>query len=142
MHQLQYEAEVHTRQSVHARQSARHAYAKMPAMKNASYRSVAVITAVLLLPTGALSASSVPPFEVAYRAWELVTQLARRNADPGIGGQCARTFRPFVSAGLRMQTRQEQDIAAVSCLEAARSACASSKLRAAAETAKKCEEFR
>ena len=81
----------------------------MPTMKDARYRSVAVIAAVLLLPTGALTASHVPPFEVAYRAWELVTQLARRNA---------------------------------ACWEAARSACTSSKLRAAAATAKKCEEFR
>lgn len=111
-------------------------------MEDTRHGSAAVIAAVLLLAPCAFSAPSVPPFEVAYRAWELVTQLARRDADPKISGECAKTFRPFVSPGLRMQTKQEQDVAAVSCFEAARFACANSKLRAGAETARKCEEFR
>jgi hypothetical protein len=111
-------------------------------------RSFVVGAALLLLSPVASSAPPasfprpVPLFEIAYQAWEVVTDLARRNADPAIGGECAKTFRPFVSPGLRMQTKQEQDVSSVSCVEAARSACANTKLRAAEETTKKCKNFR
>jgi hypothetical protein len=88
------------------------------------------------------AASSVPPFEVAYRAWEVVTQLTRRHGAPAISGECGKTFRPFVVPGLRRQTKQEQDVAASACVQAARAACANATLRATAEIAGKCEEFR
>jgi hypothetical protein len=79
---------------------------------------------------------------VAYRAWDIVTELARRNADPGISGECGRTFRPFVIPGLRRQTKPEEDVAAAACVEAARSACTNARFRTSAETATKCREFR
>jgi hypothetical protein len=87
------------------------------------------------------AAHAAPPFDVAYRAWDIVTELARRNGDAGISGDCGRTFRPFVSPGLRMQTREDQDISATACVEAARAACRNGKLRTQPDTAKKCEEF-
>jgi hypothetical protein len=98
------------------------------------------LTAALFAISAA--AQAAPSFEVAYRAWDIVTELARRHADPAISGECGKTFRPFVSPGLRMQTRPEQDISAQACFDAARAACANPKLRAAADTAKKCEAFR
>jgi hypothetical protein len=97
---------------------------------------------ILLQAAGARSAAPAPPFDVAYRAWEIVTDLARSGGDPGISGECGKTFRPFVIPGLRRQTPQEQDVAAVACFDAARSACANGKLRKSAEIARKCEEFR
>lgn len=83
-----------------------------------------------------------PPFEVAYRAWDVVTELARSNADPALSGACGKTFRPFVIPGLRMQNRQDQEAAAVACVAAARAACGNPRLRVPAESAKKCVEFR
>ena len=101
------------------------------------------IAALLVLaPPSVFSAPPAPPFDVAYRAWEVVTELARLNAQPEISGACAKTFRPFVIPGLRRQTLQEQDVAAVACVEAARAACMNSKLRTSAEIAQKCGEFR
>ena len=111
-------------------------------MKGLRCSASAAVAMVLAYSSGAQSAAPAPAFDVAYRAWDLVTELARTNADPGISGECGKTFRPFVSPGLRMQTRQEQDVAAAACVDAARSACSNGKLRKAAETAKKCEEFR
>lgn len=87
-------------------------------------------------------ATPAPAFDVAYRAWDIVTELARRNGDTGISGDCGRTFRPFVSPGLRMQTREEQDVSATACVDAARAACRNNKLRTLPDIAKKCEEFR
>ncbi len=88
------------------------------------------------------SATPPPSFEVAYRAWDVVTELARNNGDPAISGECGRTFRPFVIPGLRRQTRPEEGVAAAACVEAARAACANTGLRKSAEIAKKCKEFR
>ncbi|HEX7892360.1 MAG TPA: hypothetical protein VF522_23620 [Ramlibacter sp.] len=102
----------------------------------------AAIALVLAHAAGAQSAPPAPSFEVAYRAWAIATELARENGDPNIGGQCGKTFRPFVIPGLRMQNRQDQDVAATACVEAARSACANGKLRKSAETMTKCREFR
>ena len=96
----------------------------------------------VILAQAQIARSTPPPFEVAYRAWEVATGLARDNRDPKISGECGKTFRPFVIAGLRMQTKQEQDIAAATCVEVARSACANAMLRKSAETIRKCEEFR
>jgi hypothetical protein len=111
-------------------------------MKAPRYRAAAAAAAVLMLAPGAQSAEPAPSFEVAYRAWDVVTDLAKHNGDPTISGECGKTFRPFVIPGLRRQTKQEQDVAAVACFQAARSACMNSKLRKSAETTKKCEEFR
>ena len=105
-------------------------------------RIAAAFAAILVLAPAASSAAPAPPFDVAYRAWDVVTDIARNNSAPTVSGECGKTFRPFVIPGLRRQTRQEQDIAAAACVEAARSACATSKLRRSAEAARKCEEFR
>ena len=106
-----------------------------------SLASAAVAT-LLLHATGAPAAAPAPPFDVAYRAWDIVTGLAREQRDPAISGECGKTFRPFVIPGLRRQTLQEQDVAATACVDAARAACANGKLRKPAEIAKQCEEFR
>lgn len=104
--------------------------------------AAAVVAGILLLATDAQSAAPAPPFDVAYRAWDAVTDLARSNDDRSLSGECGRTFRPFVIPGLRRQTIQEQDAAAAACVEAARTACANGKLRRSADTQRKCEEFR
>ena len=70
------------------------------------------------------------------------TDIARLNRNPSISGVCGRTFRPFVIAGLKMQARREQDVAAVACYDAARSVCADTKLQRTADIAKKCAEFK
>ncbi|RYF18040.1 MAG: hypothetical protein EOO30_04330 [Comamonadaceae bacterium] len=111
-------------------------------MKAPCYRAGTAVALLLVLAPGARSAPPAPPFDVAYRAWDVVTELARHNGAPGISGQCGKTFQPFVVPALRRQTRQEQDRAAVACVEAARSACMNSQLRTSAAIAKKCEEFR
>lgn len=107
-------------------------------------RPSALAAAALLLAhaPGAQSAPPAPPFDVAYRAWDVATELARDNRDPAISGECGKTFRPFVIPGLRMQSRQDQDVAATACVEVARAACANGKLRKSADVAAKCKEFR
>jgi hypothetical protein len=102
----------------------------------------ATLLILLTLAPRAWSASSAPPFDVAYRAWGIVTELARVNADPAISGECGKSFRPFVIPTLRRQTRQQEDVAAAACVAAARSACVNTRLRMPAETALKCQEFR
>jgi hypothetical protein len=102
----------------------------------------AAVATILVHAAGAEPAPPPPSFEVAYRAWDIVTELARSNGDPKISGACGKTFRPFVIPGLRRQTRPEEDAAAAACVEAARTACANAKLRKVADTTKKCEEFR
>ncbi|KQT11241.1 hypothetical protein [Ramlibacter sp. Leaf400] len=111
-------------------------------MKVPRSTAAAAVAWLLVHAPGAQSASPAPPFDVAYRAWEVVTELARHYGDPTVSGECGKTFRPFVIPGLRRQTPQEQDVAAAACLQAARSACTNAKLRTPAEIAKKCEEFR
>jgi hypothetical protein len=111
----------------------------MRVLRHGAFPALAIL---LVHAAGAQSAAPAPPFDVAYRAWEVVTELARANADPNISGACGKTFRPFVIPGLRRQTRQEEDVAALSCVEAARAACANGSLRRNAGVAKKCEEFR
>ncbi|WP_427915144.1 hypothetical protein ACPWT1_09605 [Ramlibacter sp. MMS24-I3-19] len=111
-------------------------------MKARRYSAAAGAAAILLLATDAWSAAPAPPFDVAYRAWDAVTDLARTNNDRTLSGECGRTFRPFVIPGLRRQTMPEQDAAAAACVEAARAACANGKLRRSADTQTKCEEFR
>jgi hypothetical protein len=111
-------------------------------MKASPCRAAAAVAVILVLAPGARSAPPAPPFDVAYRAWDVVTELARHNADPSISGECGKTFRPFVIPGLRRQTRQEQDVAAAACFEAARSACTNSNIRRSAGAARNCQEFR
>lgn len=105
-------------------------------------RSLSCVVALLCGPVLAQPAAPAPAFDVAYRAWEIVTELARQNRDPGISGECGRTFRPFVIPGLKMQSKQDQDRAATACYEAARSACANARLQRGQEVARKCGEFR
>jgi hypothetical protein len=111
-------------------------------MQVTRYTSAAFLGVIHVLAQGAQAASPAPPFDVAYRAWEVVTELARHNGGSDIAGECGRTFRPFVIPGLRRQSRQEEDVAAAACLDAARRACTNSQLRKSAEAARKCEEFR
>jgi hypothetical protein len=111
-------------------------------MNPATYRSALAFAVIVVLAPRAEPASPAPPFEVAYRAWDLVTELARQHRDPSISGECGKTFRPFVIPGLRMQNKQDQDLAAVACVEAARSACMNSKVNKPTDVARKCDEFR
>ncbi|RYZ00912.1 MAG: hypothetical protein EOO24_15930 [Comamonadaceae bacterium] len=109
-------------------------------------RRAPALAAALLAVGGAIAQPAAPApapaFDVAYRAWEIVTGLARENRAPALAGDCAKTFRPFVIPGLKRQTRQEEDVAAGACVAAARSACANGSLRRSADIAKLCEEFR
>jgi len=111
-------------------------------MKVPRFAAFAALAIIALHAPDARSASPAPPFEVAYRAWEIVTELARENGGPAFSGECGRTFRPFVIPALRRQTRQEQDVAATACFEAARAACTNARLRRSAEIEGKCGEFR
>jgi hypothetical protein len=109
-------------------------------MNTPRHAATAFILTALAHTAGAQNAP-VPPFDLAYRAWDVVTAMGRHNGDPALSGACGRTFRPFVIPGLRMQSRQEQDEAAAACLEAARRVCADSQLRRSAPLSAKCEEF-
>ncbi len=111
-------------------------------MKAVHHTALAAAAMLLVLAASAQAESPAPPFEVAYRAWDVVTDLARRNGDPNISGECRKTFQPVVVPALRRQTRQEQDMAAAACFAAAQAACANSKLKTTAETERKCQEFR
>jgi hypothetical protein len=102
----------------------------------------AILAAILAGAAAAQSASPAPAFEAAYRAWDVVTDIARHNRDPNISGDCGKTFRPFVVPGLRRQTKQDQGLAAAACVAAARSVCANGKLQRTGDMARKCEEFR
>ncbi|MBC5781446.1 hypothetical protein H8N03_00735 [Ramlibacter sp. USB13] len=104
--------------------------------------SATTLFALLALAAQAQQAPPAPPFDVAYRAWDVVTELARSNGDPALSGECGRTFRPFVIPGLRMQNRQEQDQAAAACVAQARAVCGNAKVRKTTEEGKKCGEFR
>lgn len=104
--------------------------------------SLQAAAAVLALGGAAAGAQPVPGFDVAYRAWDAVTDIARHNRKPELSGECGKTFRPFVIPGLRGQSKQDQDRAAIACRDAARSICANTALQRTAEMAKKCEEFR
>ena len=101
-----------------------------------------IAAAILCQGAAAQTAVTAPSFEVAYRAWDVVTEIARHNRDPNIAGECGKTFRPFVIPGLKPQTKQDQDLAAGACHQAARSVCANGRLQRTADMARKCEEFR
>lgn len=111
-------------------------------MKSLRRSASAALATILAHGAGAQPAPPAPDFDVAYRAWEVVTDTARHNRDPNLSGECGKTFRPFVIPGLKRQTKQEQDIAAAACVDAARSICANGKLQRTADIARKCEEFR
>jgi hypothetical protein len=101
-----------------------------------------LIAAAAALALGALAAAPAPPFDVAYRAWDAVTEIARHNADKRISGECGTSFRPFVTPALRRQTKEQEEAASAACVEAARSACANPRLAKPVDIAKKCQEFR
>jgi hypothetical protein len=111
-------------------------------MKSSCRTAAAILAAVLCHVVSAQPASPAPEFDVAYRAWDAVTDIARHNRDSGLSGECGRTFRPFVIPGLKRQTKQEQDLAAAACYAAARSICANARLQRTPDMARKCEEFR
>jgi hypothetical protein len=112
-------------------------------MRRTSPPLICLLAAALAVTAAAAQGTaSAPPFDVAYRAWEIVTEVSRHNRKPEITGECGRTFRPFVVPALRKQTRQEQDAAATACVLAARQACVDTKLQRTAEVAAKCQEFR
>jgi hypothetical protein len=101
-----------------------------------------LLLAMLCQGAAAQPAAPAPAFDVAYRAWDVVTDIGRHNRASDISGDCGKTFRPFVVPGLRRQTREEQDVAAAACYATARSVCANLRLQRTAEMARKCEEFR
>lgn len=104
---------------------------------------LALALAMASLPVAAQPVPSpAPPFDVAYRSWDVVTEMAKQNRDPAIGGECAKTFRPFVIPGLKPQSRQDQDVSARACVAAATAACANNALKRDAQVAKNCAEFR
>ena len=111
-------------------------------MKAARWAASTAIAAILAHGAGAQPTSLAPPFDVAYRAWDVATDIGRYNRDPNLSGECGKTFRPFVIPGLKRQTPQEQDVAAAACVAAARSACSNGKLQRTADMARRCEEFR
>jgi len=76
-------------------------------MKGQCYR--AAFAVIVVLTWGAQSASPALPFDLAFRAWDVVTELARQNQDARISGDCGKTFPPFVIPGLRRQNRHEED---------------------------------
>jgi hypothetical protein len=111
-------------------------------MKILRHSASAALALVLAQALCARAAPPALPFDVAYRAWHIVTELAREHRDASISGECGKTFRPFVIPGLRRQTAQEEGVAAAACVAAARTACTGGKLRLSAETESKCREFR
>lgn len=111
-------------------------------MRSLQRTACGVLAASLCQLAAAQAASPAPAFDVAYRAWDVVTDIARHNRDPQLSGECGRSFRPFVIPTLRAQSRQDQDRAAIACHEAARSVCANARLQRTADMARKCEEFR
>ena len=99
---------------------------------------------LLALAVGGTAAAhaATPAFDVAYRAWDIVTELSRAHHDPAISGECGKTFRPFVIPGLKRQSKEDEAVAAQACVDAARAACANRKLQRTADLARKCEEFK
>jgi hypothetical protein len=104
--------------------------------------AVAAVAAMLCHGAGAQPAPPAPDYETGYRAWDLVTDIARQNHRQDISGECGKTFRPFVIPGLKRQTKEEQDLAAAACLDAVRSVCANTKLHRTPDMASKCEGFK
>jgi hypothetical protein len=100
-----------------------------------------LVAAGVLAVSVAQAATPAPPFDVAYRAWELVTELSRHNRQPELTGSCGKTFQPYVVPALRRQTREEQDAAATACVSAARESCAAANLQRTPEITARCREF-
>lgn len=100
-----------------------------------------MFVAILCLPAAAQPAAAVP-FDVAYRAWDVVTDIARHNHASETSGDCGKQFRPFVIPGLHPQNRTEQAAIAQECVRIARSLCANLALERTREMERKCAEFR
>ena len=111
-------------------------------MKTLCKTASPLLVAMACHGVAAQPATVSPSFETGYRAWDLVTDIARHNHRQDASGDCGKTFRPFVIPGLRRQTKEEQDVAANACLGAARSLCADTRLQRTADMARKCEEFK
>ena len=93
------------------------------------------------VPVGAQPPAAVPPFDVAYRAWELVGDIARRDGEPALAGECGRSFQAVAVPALRRQSKAQQDAAAVACQQRARALCAERGGRTPGIAAR-CSEFR
>lgn len=104
--------------------------------------AAALLAVCACLDAPAQSAALASDFEVAYRAWDLVTEIARHNRDPALGGECARTFRSVAVPALRRQTKVEQDAAAAACHRQARALCANQGLARTSDIARKCAELK
>lgn len=111
-------------------------------MKAAHSILLALPLAGAALLAAAQPAAPPPDFAVAYRAWELVTSIARERRDAALAGECGSNFQPFVVPALRRQTKEEQGAAAVACHRQARALCAASAPARTPEFVKRCEEFR
>ncbi|MCG2595438.1 hypothetical protein LZ009_21890 [Ramlibacter sp. XY19] len=98
--------------------------------------------ALVVACVATMAHAEAPSFEVAYRAWDLVTELARTQRNPAISGECGKSFRPFVIPGLKRQSKEDEAVAAKACYDAARAACANPAFQRTPEFARKCEEFR
>jgi hypothetical protein len=120
--------------------------AACPDMHPALRRTLACVLALAGTGTGlgaaAQPAAAAPAFDVAYRAWEVVTGIARHDRDPALAGDCGKTFQAFAVPALRRQSKAQQDAAAVACHQQARALCASRSPAPTPDIASKCEEFR
>lgn len=103
--------------------------------------AVAIVAACACLGVPAQPVGA-PDFEQAYRAWEVVTAMARHHRDPALGGACASTFRAVAVPALRRQTPQEQAAAAGACQQQARALCANRGLARTPDVAAKCADLR
>lgn len=105
-------------------------------------RCVLAALSVAWAPAGLAAPADVPAFDVAYRAWDVVGDVARQRGDPSLRGECGRTFQAAAVPALRRQAKPERDAAAVACVQQARALCANAAAARPPETARKCEEFR
>lgn len=115
-------------------------------MRPALRRTLACVLALAGVGTGlgaaAPPAAAAPAFDVAYRAWEVVTGIAWHAREPALAGDCGKTFQAVAVPALRRQSKAQQDAAAVACHQRARALCASRSPAPTPDIARKCEEFR
>ena len=105
-------------------------------------RAPACLLALASVHASAQAVAAAPPFDAAYRAWDVVSGIARHERDPALRGVCGQTFQVAAVPALRRQTKAQQDAAAAACHQQARALCASRAAARTAAIAGKCEEFR
>jgi hypothetical protein len=111
-------------------------------MKCSTRRSTGLLLACACLTAAAAEDPAPVSFELGYRAWDVVTDIARHNHKADLSGDCGTHFRPFVIPGLRPQSPAEQAAAAQACVRTARTVCADPALARTEEMAKKCSELK